>query len=281
MGVPEEWLGWLLIHYVASDIALFGAKMEFCTVNLLGSPATKAEVFHKIMEQVCSAANELDVAVTTGHTGTYEGLSTMLGVCTGYGHVDKARLITPGDVKPGDHIVCIKPIGLEIVVNFALTNKVLAEKLYGIQRTRELAKLVTMQSCIKEALLLAEIEGVHALHDATEGGLTSALNEMAEASNVGFNIRWEKLSFPEEVQVLREYYRLSDAEILSMSSTGTVLAAISPKARDKVENTLRQNRFEANLIGSFTREMRRVLIKNGESTMFPRKANDPYARILS
>ena len=35
IGVPEEWFGWLLINYVASDVALFGAKMEFCTVNLL------------------------------------------------------------------------------------------------------------------------------------------------------------------------------------------------------------------------------------------------------
>lgn len=281
VGVPEEWFGWLLVHYVASDIALFGAKMEFCTINLLGSPKTEAEVFQRIMEQVCSAANELDAAVVTGHTGTYEGLSTMLGVCTGYGHVDKARLITPGDAKPGDHVVCIKPIGLEIAVNFALTHEALAEKLFGIQRTRELAKLVTMQSCNKEALLLAEIEGVHALHDATEGGLMAALNEMAETSNVGFNVRWEKLLVPEEVQVLREYYQLSDTEVLSMSSTGTVLAAISLEARDEVENALCQNSIEANFLGSFTREMCRVLVKNGRSKIFPRESDDPYARILS
>ena len=35
IGVPEEWFGWLLIHYAASDVALFGAKPEFCTVTLL------------------------------------------------------------------------------------------------------------------------------------------------------------------------------------------------------------------------------------------------------
>lgn len=37
VGVPEEWFGWFLVHCVASDIALFGAKTEFCTINLLGS----------------------------------------------------------------------------------------------------------------------------------------------------------------------------------------------------------------------------------------------------
>ena len=37
IGVPDEWFGWLLIHYVASDIALFGANMEFCSITLLAS----------------------------------------------------------------------------------------------------------------------------------------------------------------------------------------------------------------------------------------------------
>jgi hydrogenase expression/formation protein HypE len=280
LGVPEEWFGWLLIHYVASDIALFGAKTEFCTINLLGSPSTEPAVFHRVMRQACDAANELGIAIVTGHTGTYDGLSTLVGVCTGYGCIDRDRLVTPGDAKPEDHILCVKPVGLETAVNFALTHRASAEKLFGAQRTRELAKLVSMQSCVKEALLLAEVEGMHALHDATEGGLTAALNEVAEASNVGFNVAWEQLLIPEEVQVLREFFGLSDAEVLSMSSTGTVLAAVSPEARDAVEDVLRQNGVEAKFLGSFTEEMRRVLVKNGEETVFPREADDPYARIF-
>ena len=38
IGVPEEWFGYLLVNYAASDLALSGAKPEFCTINLLGSP---------------------------------------------------------------------------------------------------------------------------------------------------------------------------------------------------------------------------------------------------
>lgn len=281
LGVPEEWFGWLLVHYVASDVALFGAKMEFCTINLLGSPTTKTAAFQKIMKQACDAADELGITIVTGHTGTYNGLSTIVGVCTGYGHVDKDKLMTPGDAKAGDHILCIKPIGLETAVNFALTHVALAERLFGAQKTRELSKLVAMQSCVKEALLLAETEGVHAMHDATEGGLTAALNEMAEASNVGFMVEWEQLLFHEEVHTLREAYSLSDVQMLSMSSTGTILAAVSPEARDKVEAVLRKNSVEARFLGSFTKNLRRVLIKNGEETSFPREADDPYARFLS
>ena len=177
--------------------------------------------------------------------------------------------------------MCIKPIGLEIAVNFALTHGALAERLFGVQRTRELAKLFTLQSCVKEALLLAEIEGVNAMHDATEGGLMVALNELAEASNVGFNVEWEKILVPKEVNVLREVYQLSDTQVLSISSSGTILAAVSPEARDKVETVLRQNKVVARFLGSFTKDMRRILVKNGEETSFPREADDPYTRILS
>jgi hydrogenase expression/formation protein HypE len=281
IGVPEEWFGWLQIHYVASDIALFGAKPEFCTINLLGPPTTKPQVLYRIMEQACSAADELGMAVVTGHTGTYEGLSTLVGVCTAYGMIGKDKLITPGGAKPGDYILCLKPIGLEIVVNFALTHKILAERLFGVQRTRKVADRISMQSCVKEALLLAEIDGVHAMHDTTEGGLTAALNEMAEASKVGFKIELEKIQIPEEVHTLQECFQLSYEQVLSMSSTGTILVALSPEAEDMVKEALRQIDVEASVIGFFTKNRRRLLVKNRKKMSFPKKADDPYERILS
>jgi len=281
IGVPQKWFGWLLIHYAASDVALFGAKPEYCTINILGSPSTTPETFYEIMSQACEAANELRIAVVTGHTGTYEGLSTLVGVCTAYGTVSKDKLITPGGAKPGDYILCTKPIGLEIVVNFTLTHKALAERLFGVQRTRKLAELVSMQSCVKEALLLAETDCVHAMHDATEGGLTAALNEMAEASKVGFKIELNKIRIPNEVYTLQKCFQLSHEQVLSMSSTGTILAAVSPEVKENVERALSQNNVEASFLGVFTRNMRGILLKNGKETLFPKKADDPYERILS
>ena len=47
IGVPTQLFGWFLINYVASDIALFGAKTQFCTINLLGPPSTEPKVFHR------------------------------------------------------------------------------------------------------------------------------------------------------------------------------------------------------------------------------------------
>jgi len=281
IGVPQEWFGWLLIHYAASDVALFGARPEFCTINLLGPPSTKHETFLGVMQQTCRAVDELQMAIVTGHTGIYDGLSTLVGVCTAYGTIDRSKLITPSGAKPGDYIYCVKPIGLEVAVNFALTRKDMAKRIFGVQERRELEELVRMQSCVREALLLAKTGSIHAMHDATEGGLTAALNEMAEASKVGFKIEFERIPICKEVKILQKHFQLSEKQLLSMSSTGTILASVSPKAKEKVETTMRRNKIQANILGTFTRDTHHILVRDRKEISFPADADDPYARILS
>jgi hydrogenase expression/formation protein HypE len=280
-GVPEEWFGWLLINYPASDVALFGAKPEFCTINLLGPIGTKPEVFQQIMKQTCNAADELGIAIVRGHTGMYESLKDMLGVCTVYGTVEPKKLITPGNAKPGDLILCTKPLGLETITNFSLTHKEKAQKLFDADKQEELAKQVNMQSCVKEALQLAAIEGVHAMHDATEGGFVAALNELSAASKVGFRVDWEKIPVTQEVYTLKEHFKLTDDQVLSLSSTGTILAAIAPQAQEKVKATLEKIGLSACFLGEFTANKKRILIKKDKEVQFPQLADDPYTQILS
>ncbi len=281
IGVPDEWFGWLMINYAASDVAVFGAKPEFCTITLLGPMATEQEVFQAIMQRACRAADELGVAIVRGHTGSYNGISKLVGVCTAYGTTTKEKLITPGDARAGDLILCTKPIGLETAVNFSLTQTTLAKRLFGEEKTKKLAGLVHMQTCVGEALRLAAIDGVHAMHDATEGGLAAALNEVAAASNLGFNVEFERIPSLPEVDALRRAFHLSDEQFLAMSSTGTILAAVSPTAKDEVGNALRESGLTASFIGKFTGNKKRILTNKSRETPFPTVANDPYARILS
>ncbi len=138
-----------------------------------------------------------------------------------------------------------------------------------------------MQSCVKEALQLAEVEGVHAMHDATEGGFVAALNELAQASKVGFKVIWEKMPVPTEVYALKELFRLTDDQMLAISSTGTILAAVAPEAQEKVNETLKKIGLSAIFIGEFTEKQERVLIKKGKETHFLQVADDPYTQILS
>ena len=280
-NVPEEWFGWLLINYAASDLALSGAKPEFCTINLLGPKSTKPATFQKIMKQTCAAADELDLAIVRGHTGTYNSLSGLLGVATVYGSLQLENLITSANAKPGDLILCTKPIGLETVVNFSLTYTALARTLFGAEQQEKLSRQIRLQSCVSEALLLAKNRVVHAMHDATEGGFVSALNELAEVSKVGFKVDWEKIPISKEILTLQSYFKLTDEQLLAMSSTGTILAAVDANAVERVRSILSQACLSASFIGEFTKDKERLISKKGREMPFPQVSDDPYTMILS
>ena len=119
------------------------------------------------------------------------------------------------------------------------------------------------------------------MHDATEGGLVAALNEVADASEVGFRVEMEKLPISQEAWMLRDNFKLNLDEVLSMSSTGTILAAVNPRAKGKVEETLRKTGVSAKFVGNFTENKRRILAKNKSVVVFPQVACDPYNKILS
>ncbi len=280
-NVPKEWFGWLLINYAASDVALFGAKPEFCTLNLLGPLGTEAEVFQSAMKQACNAADELGMAIVTGHTATYSSISKLVGVCTAYGTVKPEKLITPAKAEAADYILCTKTTGLETLVNFSLTHKALAQKLFGAEPAEKLAEQVHMQSCVKEALQLAENIGVHAMHDATEGGIVAALNEVAEASKLGFRIEFEKIPISPQMHKLQEHFGLSDEQVMAASSTGTILAAVAPHAKEEAKEALHKMGVAASFLGIFTKNKNRVLTKKVKDMPFPKTADDPYGRIFS
>jgi hydrogenase maturation factor len=281
MDVPENWFGWLLINYASSDVALSGANPQFCTVTLLGPRQTKPWKFQRIMKQICQAANELNIAIVRGHTGMYDSLNDMVGVCTVYGAVEPQSLITAGGAKPGDLTLCTKPLGHETITNYSLKHKQSAQRLFGAKKQQKLGRQVSMQSCVKEALKLAGTEGVNAMHDATEGGFVSALNEIAEASDVGLSITWENIPIPPEALALKKHFGLTNKQVLSMSSTGTILASVRPESRQKVTEALKNLGLTASWIGEFTKNKERILTKGKKKKAFPSQPDDPYAMILS
>jgi hydrogenase maturation factor len=211
----------------------------------------------------------------------YDSLKDFLGVCTVYGSIKPKRLITSGGAKPGDLILCTKPLGHETITNYALTHPKVAEQLFGAAKQQELASNMRLQSCVKEAIALAKVKGVHAMHDATEGGFVSALNELAGASKVGVRVNWESIPLSAEAQILKGHFGLSSAQMLAMSSTGTILAAVAPQAKQKVTATLQKMGLTASYLGEFTGNEQKYLVKGENISAFPSQADDPYAVMMA
>jgi hydrogenase maturation factor len=119
------------------------------------------------------------------------------------------------------------------------------------------------------------------MHDATEGGLVATLNEVADASEVGFKVEMGKIPVSKEAWSLGAHFKLAVPQVLAMSSTGTILAAVNPEDKVKVEEALRRNGIPASFLGSFTKNKDRILSKSDGDTAFPHVADDPYSQILA
>ncbi len=279
-GVPEDWFGWLLIHYPSSDVALFGAHPTLASVNLLGPEGTSYKVYRRIMYQACKTAEESNIDIITGHTGNYPSLHQIVGICTVLGFVGKGKLITPSNSKPGDLVLMIKPLGLETLTNFSFTNYEKSKRLFGSKKAQGLRSMIKAQTCVNEALLLAECGGVHAMHDTTEGGLVAALNEMADTSHLGFEVIYENIPIKEEMRSLQDYFRLSMVELLSTSSTGCLIASISPYEKDEITNALTEKGLANGIIGRFSQGKGRYINIKNRRVRFPSEARDPYTKIF-
>ena len=279
-NVPREWFGWLMIHYPSSDVATFGTKPTMAAINLLGPTGTNYKVYERIMHQASKAARELKIDIIAGHTGNYSSLSEVIGICTVAGFVNKERLVKPTNSKPGDLILIVKPLGLETLTNFSLVNYKKSRILFGSKKAQSLRAMVHCQTCVDEALLLAKYERLHAMHDITEGGLITALNEMADLSNLGFEIFYENLPMMEEMRNLQEYFRLSMIETLSASSTGCLIASISPDNKDEIIEVLNKKGFTNKITGKFSQKKGRFINLKNRKVKFPQKAKDPYIKII-
>ena len=282
IGVPEKWFGWFMVHFACSDVALFGIPPRVCSVNILAPDGSSKDLFKRIMNQVCQATNDLGVTVITGHSGTYPGISDLTGTCTAMGIGLKSDLITPTNVRLGDKIFVTKSLGLEVLINYSFLKEKDAIKLFGNSKVRNFQNMVKAQSCVEDALTLNQLKVVSAMKDITEGGLNVALNEFADASNLGFRISLDDLPISEEFSILAREFGLSQNQILGTSSAGVIVGTITPSKEKEFLTGIEKYSIPAKIIGEICEPQTRVLLDSdmSESPLFQGNI-DPYSLILN
>ena len=271
LGVPEEHFGFFTYHFAASDVAVFGAKPRWLVVDLLLPPGSTEEELAGIMKELNEECRRYQTAVIGGHTGVYTTIKDITATTTAFGLVKKKELRLPL-AKPGDDIIITKGVGIEFAVGVSYFRK---DELKGLLTPAEIAKLRGMyklETVVPDALTVRKL--ARGMHDATEGGLT-ALHEIADNSDVGFRVYYDKIYTPSLVKKVLEAF---DVNPLTVSSTGTLII-ISPRGNSRrIIEELSKNGIKAFIIGEFTEEKDRVLVKNGEEE-FPRFGSDAYAEI--
>ena len=81
-------------------------------------------------------------------------------------------------------------------------------------------------SVVKEAMIARNIEGIHAMHDPTEGGLATAIKEICIAGNVGANLSFESIPILPECITLCSTFGLDP---LGLLASGSLLICVDNK----------------------------------------------------
>ena len=196
--VTDE-IGWYVVQINANDIATTGAVPRWLLATLLlPENKTTAALAEGIHQQIYTACQEIDVSLIGGHTEITHGLDRPIVVGTLIGEVDRDHLITPRGARPGDRILLTKGVPIEAT---AILARECPDRLRQVLTPAELTQASAFLyepgiSVLRDARIAIQAGRVTAMHDPTEGGLSTALWELAQASGCQLYVDLEAVPIP-------------------------------------------------------------------------------------
>ena len=195
----SEELGWYLVNINANDIACTGAMPRWLLVVLLLPEGRATEVSTRsIFQEIFAACEQVGISLVGGHTEVAHGLDRPVAIGTMIGEVARENLITPRDASPGDRILLTKGVPIE---GTAILAREFGDRLGDVLSDAELRRAAGFLydpgiSVLRDARLATAAGKVTAMHDPTEGGLASALWELAVASGASLVVDPDAVPVP-------------------------------------------------------------------------------------
>lgn len=266
-------MGKIAVHVACNDIAANGgAPIGVQVVLLLPVDVEEAEI-KEIMKDVQSAATELGVEVLGGHTEITSKVADRVISITAIGRAPKDQFVTSTGAKPGDKIIITKGAGIEATMILAQD---FAKKLPFAISQAEIDFFGSQLSVVPEGLLAAKY-GVVAMHDATEGGLLGAAQEICQASKVGATLWEEEIFIPELTQKISDHFKLDPLRLLGAGA----MIMVSDQSEGLVKE-LEKEGIAAFVIGEITEGDYPILVrKNGEEVPIVGYVEDELWRFLA
>lgn len=260
-GAANE-VGKLAVHISCNDIASCGVEPMGLMVTILCPVGTTEAELGKVMEQICEAAEQLNVEIIGGHTEITSAVNRIVISTTAVGKALKNKVVSSRGARPGDCVIMTKSAGLEgtaIIANDfedRLRDKISSEQLL------EAKGFIKSISVVKEGILAGEF-GATAMHDITEGGVLGAAWEIAEASNTGIIIEKDKIPVEDVTKTICSIF---DLDVLKLISSGCMF--ITCKDGEKLVRLLEKNNIRAAVIGSITsNKSEKLLISKKDGTV--------------
>jgi hydrogenase maturation factor/predicted fused transcriptional regulator/phosphomethylpyrimidine kinase len=273
MNMSPEDFAFLTVHIGASDVAVMGIKPQYMTYSLLLPPGTTEEYIGSLIANISKYAAELGISIVGGHTGFYGAVTIpTIGGITVWGN--GSTYISPKGAQENDNIIMTKGAGIEAAALLAYELKdLLFRDLPADTVNRSLARMKEI-SVVQDALIASQNSGVHAMHDATEGGLKRAVWEIAEASAKGVLVHKNDILIPEDIRNICEYFKFEPWEIIS---EGTLVLTCSEEKTSELLTSYQDAGIEAKTIGMVTSpEKGCIFQENGKNVALIPPSKDKF-----
>jgi len=210
---PGGNIGDLAVNGTVNDLACCGAKPLYLTAGFIIEEGFLLSDLQQIANSMKEAAEKAGVFIVAGDTKVVErGKCDKIFINTsGIGIVPAGINISPSNASEGDVIICSGPIGVHGITILS------ARESLGFE-TELKSDTASLNNMINS--LLINIKDVHVLRDPTRGGVSTTLNEIANAANIEIELEEESLPIPETVRSASEILGLDP---LYIANEGIVL----------------------------------------------------------
>ena len=252
---PGGDLGSLAVHGTVNDLAMAGARPLYLSAGFIIEEGLPMETLWKIASSMQQAAQNAGVQIITGDTKVVDkGKGDGLFINTaGIGILEHSLKIAPQSVQPGDAILVNGDVGRHGMAIMAVREGLSFESAIESD-SAPLAEAVLR-------LLRAGVE-IHCLRDLTRGGLTSVLNEIAEAANLAIHVEEKFIPVREDVRAACEILGLDP---LQVACEGRFAAFVPEREAERALEIMHAQPAEAGAcrIGRVTdQRSARVLLKS-------------------
>jgi hydrogenase expression/formation protein HypE len=227
---PGGSIGELAVNGTVNDLAVSGAKPLALSLSLVLEEGLPADELKAEVEAIARAAEEAGVRIVTGDTKVVErGHADRMYACTtGVGEVDSRARLSTTALQPGDRIIVSGTIGEHG------TAIMLARDEFDLEADIE-SDTHSLWPAV-DSLLEAAGPSLRCMRDATRGGVASALNELARASNVAVLVDEASVPVTPAVSGAAE---LLGIDPMYVANEGKLVAFVAPDAADAALEALR------------------------------------------
>ena len=235
---PGGDIGELAVNGTVNDLAMSGARPLYLSAGFILEEGLPMQTLGRIVDSTAQACRKANVQLITGDTkvvnkGHGDGLYINT---TGIGLIPQGVDISPKNAQPGDAVIVSGTMGNHGIAILSVRE--------GLQFETEICSDTAPLNSLVDTMLNVTQE-IHCLRDATRGGLSAVLNELAAASKVGIEFEEQKVPVRAEVNAACEmlgldpFYIANEGKLVAILPAGqadAVLAAMHshPLGKDAV-----------------------------------------------